>query len=122
MEAAMGLHFIGTEPHRPGAEFDFERFPVNLPTRLIMIGHHFKSSEALCAMKDVSMSGARLKVGPDLMVPSHFFIIINGVHDEIGCTLVKRTLEEVSLKFNMLLADDFLDIILRRNAEFEANH
>ncbi|HWU64885.1 MAG TPA: PilZ domain-containing protein [Ensifer sp.] len=118
----MGLHFMGTEPHRPGAEFDYERFPVNLPTRLIMIGHHFKSSEALCMMKDVSVSGAKLKVEPDLMVPSHFFIIINGLHDEIGCTLVKRTLESVSLKFNMLLADDFLDIVLRRSAEFAASN
>ncbi|HZG31297.1 MAG TPA: PilZ domain-containing protein [Ensifer sp.] len=118
----MGLHFTGTEPHRPDAEFDFERFPVNLPTRLIMIGHHFKSSEALCMMKDVSASGAKLKVDPDLMVPSHFFIIINGLHDEIGCTLVKRTLESVSLKFNMLLADDFVEMILRRNTAFELNN
>lgn len=118
----MGLHFIGTEPHRPAAEFDFERFPVNLPTRLIMIGHHFKSSEALCMMADVSVSGAKLKVEPDLIVPSHFFIIINGLRDEIGCTLVKRTLETVSLKFNMLLADDFLEMILRRNLEFEASN
>lgn len=116
----MGLHFIGTEPRRPGAEFDYERHPVSLPTRLIMIGHHFRSSEALCTMQDVSVSGARLKVEPDLIVPSHFFILINGMHDEIGCTLVKRTLERVSLKFNMLLADDFLDLVLKRNAEFEA--
>lgn len=118
----MGLHLLGTEPHRPGAEFDYERFPVSLPTRLIMIGHHFKSSEALCTMKDVSVSGARLKVEPDLVVPSHFFIIINGVRDEIGCTLVRRTLETVSLKFNMLLADDFLETILQRNADFEKSN
>lgn len=118
----MGLHFIGTEPHRPGAEFDYERFPVNLPTRLIMIGHHFKSSEALCMMKDVSVSGAKLKVDPELIVPSHFFILINGLRDEIGCTLVKRTLDSASLKFNMLLADDFLDLILRRSSEFEASN
>lgn len=118
----MGLHLLGTEQHRPGAEFDYERYPVNLPTRLIMIGHHFKSSEALCMMKDVSASGARLKVEPDLRVPSHFFIIINGMHDEIGCTLVRRTLESVSLRFNMLLAEDFLEMILRRNGEFEKSN
>lgn len=84
-----------------------------------MIGYYFKFSEVLCMMKDVLVSGVKLKVEFDFMVLSYFFIIINGFYDEIGCMLVKWMLELVFLKFNMLFVDDFIEMILCRNMVFE---
>lgn len=115
----MGLQLSETKPAALSGDYDFERYPTSLPARIMMLGHHLKMQEALCTMKDISCSGARLKVDPSTQVPPHFFLQINGMHDEIGCTMVSRTLEYVSLKFNMLLADDFLLSVLRRNEEFE---
>jgi hypothetical protein len=102
------------------ADIDFERFAIDLPGRIFMTGHHFHISDAVCAISDISCGGALLKVSPDTAISTHFFLQIKGMRDEIGCTMVSRTLELISTNFNMLLNEDFLHAILKRNAISEA--
>jgi hypothetical protein len=112
----MPLQLTGIEPRVHFCEPHFERFAVDLPGRLLMVGHHLKINDTLCTIEALSCSGALLKVDHSTVVPTMFFLQINGTRDEIGCAMASRNIEHISLNFNMLLSDDFLNAVLRRNA------
>ena len=50
-------------------------------------------------------------------VPSNFFLEILGIHDEIGCTLIRREEEKVTVGFNMLIDAEFLHHVVRLSFE-----
>lgn len=119
MEGGMLLHLDRTDAKQTTLEPDFERFPVNLPARIFMIGHHLKTQEVTCMMEDISCSGARLKLEQTAAIPTTFYLNIVGMRDEIGCALVSRGNDHISLKFNMLLSEDVLSMILKRNVQLK---
>ncbi|MGA1801169.1 hypothetical protein [Rhizobium sp. HT1-10] len=96
-------------------------YVVDRPGKIIFVGHHLSTSaQTRCIIRTMSQSGATLDVGTGYDIPTHFFLEIIGIHDEIGCTLIKREGAEVTVGFNMLINAEFLHHVLRLN--FEASH
>ena len=99
----------------------FENFPVDRPGKIILVGHHLSTRTGLrCLIRTISLYGAELEISPHLEVPNNFFLEILGIHDEIGCTVIRREEEKVSVGFNMLIDREFLHHVIRLG--FEASH
>jgi hypothetical protein len=109
------------DTQHPEPERALEEFTVDRPGSIIFIGRHLSASQQVrCLIRTISLSGAELEVSPSLEVPNHFFLEILGIHDEIGCTLVKRDGAVATVGFNMLLNPEFLHHVLRLS--FETSH
>lgn len=99
----------------------FEKFPVDRPGRIIFVGHHLSTNTSFrCLIRRISLAGAELEISPHLPVPGNFFLEILGIHDEIGCTLIRREEEKVTVGFNMLIDPEFLHHVIRLS--FETSH
>lgn len=99
----------------------YRKFPVDRPGRIVLVGHHLSTKTSIrCLIRTISLYGAELEVSPHLPVPKNFFLEILGIHDEIGCTLIRREAEKVTVGFNMLLDAEFLHHVIRLS--FELDH
>jgi len=92
----------------------FQNFVVDRPGRIIIVGHHLSAKTHIrCLVRHISLYGALLEVSPYLTFPSNFFLEIVGIKDEIGCTVISREEEFVTVGFNMLIAQEFLTHVIR---------
>ncbi|MBT9368543.1 hypothetical protein [Rhizobium sp. CSW-27] len=99
----------------------FEKFEIDRPGKIIFVGRHLSTKNQMrCLVRRMSLYGAELDVSPHLPVPNHFFLEILGVRDEIGCTLIRRQKEKVTVGFNMLIDADFLHHVIRLS--FDTSH
>ena len=99
----------------------FEKFTIDRPGKIIFVGHHLSTNTHLrCLIRTISLYGAELDVSPQVPVPNNFFLEILGIHDEIGCTLIRREEEKVTIGFNMLINPEFLHHVIRLS--FETGH
>ena len=99
----------------------FDTFAVDRPGRVIFVGHHLSTKTQIrCLVRSISLYGAELEISPHLEIPNNFFLEILGIHDEIGCTLIRRTEEKIQVGFNMLIDSEFLHHVIRLN--FETSH
>ncbi|MDR6815189.1 hypothetical protein J2X76_000343 [Neorhizobium sp. 2083] len=99
----------------------FEKFPIDHPGKIIFVGHHLSTKTSFrCLIRSISLYGAELEVSPNLPVPNNFFLEILGIHDDIGCTLIRREEERVTVGFNMLIDAEFLHHVIRLS--FETSH
>lgn len=99
----------------------FEKYPIERPGKIIFVGHHLSTATHLrCLIRTMSLYGAELEVSPHIAVPSNFFLEILGIHDEIGCTVIRREEEKVTVGFNMLINAEFLHHVIRLS--FETSH
>ena len=98
----------------------FEKFTIDRPGKIIFVGRHLSTKTYLrCLIRTISLYGAELEVSPHVPVPSNFFLEILGIHDDIGCTLIRREAEKVTVGFNMLIDPEFLHHVIRLG--FETN-
>lgn len=99
----------------------YEQFVIDRPARIILVGHHLSTNNSLrCLMHSISLYGAELDVSANIEIPDNFFLEILGIHDEIGCTLIRRDKEKVTIGFNMLINPEFLHHVIRLS--FEVSH
>ncbi len=103
-------------PGRP--EHAYPIYEAHLPARIVLVGHHLSTkTHVRCLVKSISLYGATLEVSPYLAFPTNFFLEILGIRDEIGCTVITRDEEIVTVGFNMLIAEEFLMHVLRLGHE-----
>lgn len=96
----------------------YEKFRIDRPGRIIFVGHRLSTTSSMrCLIQSISRYGAELEVSPQLDVPAHFFLEILGIHDEIGCTVIRREEEKVTVGFNMLIDPEFLHHVVRLSFE-----
>lgn len=96
----------------------YEKFTVDRPGKIVFVGHRLSiSSSARCLVRRISQYGAQLEVSPKVELPSHFFLEILGIRDEIGCTVTRREGEIVTVGFNMLIDPEFLHHVRRLSFE-----
>ena len=96
----------------------FPKYVIDRPGKVIFVGHHLSTaSHFRCIVRNISLYGADLDVSPNLTMSKNFFLEILGIHDEIGCTVIRREAEHVVVGFNMLLAPEFLHHVIRRGFE-----
>ncbi|SMD11340.1 hypothetical protein [Rhizobium sp. RU36D] len=99
----------------------YEKYKVDRPGKIIFVGHHLSTKNTLrCVIRKISLYGAELEVSPHQPMPKNFYLEILGIHDEIGCTLIRREAERVTVGFNMLLDAEFLHHVVRLS--FELGH
>jgi hypothetical protein len=99
----------------------YEKFRIDRPGKIIFVGHHLSTKTSLrCLIRSISLHGAELEVSPHLPMPNHFFLEILGIHDEIGCTVIRREAEKLTIGFNMLIDPEFLHHVVRLS--FELSH
>ena len=104
--------------HLDSQHCETEEFVADRPATIVSIGHHLATTMQLhCLVRTISRGGAVLDISPSHEIPSHFFLEILGIRDEIGCTLVRREGERATISFNMLIDPDFLHHVLRLGAE-----
>jgi hypothetical protein len=100
------------------AEKAYQEFTLDRPGKIIFVGHHLSTGKQVrCLIRTITLAGAQLEVSPEIDVPTHFFLEILGIHDEIGATLVKREGELLTISFNMLINQEFLHHVLRLSFE-----
>lgn len=100
------------------AEKAYREFNLDRPGTIIFVGHHLSTGHQVrCLIRTITLAGALLEVSPNVDVPTHFFLEILGIRDEIGATLVKREGELLTISFNMLLNSEFLHHVLRLSFE-----
>ncbi|TCL76242.1 hypothetical protein [Rhizobium sp. BK251] len=108
------------DKHGDQPERNYREFGIDRPGKIIFVGHHLSTkTQVRCLIRSITLAGAVLEVTPGLEVPNHFFLEILGIRDEIGCTLVKRDGELVTISFNMLINQEFLHHVLRLSFEAE---
>ena len=99
----------------------FEKFRVDRPGKIVFVGHHLSMARSQrCLIRNISLYGAELDVSPHVIVPPNFFLEILGIHDDIGCTLIRREAEKLTVGFNMLLDPELLHHVVRLS--FETSH
>lgn len=99
----------------------YEKYTIDRPGRIILVGHHLTTKTNLrCLIRSISLHGAELDVSPHVTVPQHFFLEILGIRDAIGCTIIRREEERLTVGFNMLLDAEFLHHVVRLS--FELGH
>ncbi|CAN7233005.1 hypothetical protein J2T08_001286 [Neorhizobium galegae] len=99
----------------------FEKFTIDRPGKVILVGHHLSTKTSFrCLIRSISLYGAEIEVGPTLPMPNNFFLEILGIHDDIGCTVIRREEERVTIGFNMLIDAEFLHHVIRLS--FETSH
>lgn len=100
----------------------FEMYRLDLPGKIILIGHHLSTANHVrCLIRGISLYGAELEVPPAAQFPKNFFLEILGIRDEIGCTLMRRQEEKLSVGFNMLIAPEFLTHVLKLGQDANRN-
>lgn len=111
----MSLHIQDLDKTKTDApDKAYEMFRLERPGKIVFVGHHLSTSNHVrCLILGISLYGAELEVVPTVQLPNNFFLEILGIHDEIGCTLMRRQEEKVSVAFNMLIAPEFLHHVLR---------
>jgi hypothetical protein len=120
-EGVMPLNMDHDPAQSASREQAFEKFPIERPGKIIFVGHHLSTGTYLrCLIRTMSLYGAELEVSPHIPVPSNFFLEILGIHDEIGCTVIRREEEKVTVGFNMLINAEFLHHVIRLS--FETSH
>lgn len=103
------------------AERRFEKFTIDRPGKVVLVGHHLSTTTSIrCLIRTISLQGAELDVSPHVPVPTNFFLNILGIRDDIGCTVVSREEEKVTVSFNMLIDAEFLHHVIRLS--FETSH
>ena len=96
----------------------FESYRLDRPGKIIFVGHHLSTkNHTRCLIKTISLYGAEVEVSPTAELPKNFFLEILGIHDEIGCTLMRRHEEKAVIGFNMLINPEFLHHVLKLNFE-----
>lgn len=96
----------------------YEKFTIDRPGKIIFVGHHLSTKNNLrCLIRTISHYGAEVEVSPHVPVPANFFLEILGIRDEIGCTLIRREAERVTVGFNMLIDPEFLHHVVRLSFE-----
>lgn len=112
----------GTETQEPASlRRVFEKFTIDRPGKIVLVEHHLSTKTSIrCLIRTISLQGAELEVTPHIPVPSHFFLAILGIRDEIGCTVMAREEEKVTVGFNMLINPEFLHHVIRLS--FETSH
>lgn len=105
----------------PSPDQAFEKFQIDRPGKIVFVGHHLSTKTAFrCLIRKISLYGAELEISPHLPVPTNFFLEILGIHDDIGCTVMRRQEEKVTVGLNMLLDPEFLHHVIRLS--FETSH
>ena len=114
----MPLQIRMPENARAAPEELYDRFTVERPGRIVFVGHRLSTANSVrCVIRRISMSGAELDVEATIDVPTHFFLEILGIRDEIGCTMIRREGPVVTVGFNMLLDPEFLHHVRRLSFE-----
>ena len=99
----------------------FEKFTVDRPGRIVSVGRHLSTTTQFrCLVRTISLYGAELEVSRHVPVPNNFFLEILGIHDDIGCTIIRRDGEKLTVGFNMLIDAEFLHHVIRLG--FETSH
>lgn len=105
----------------PAAVFDdaFRKYLIDRPGKILFVGHHLTRSEHVrCLVRYISRQGADLEISPFLRISETFFLVIQGSAEEIGCSLIRREDERVSVAFNMLLSSSYLRFLRQLNEDY----
>lgn len=96
----------------------YEKFKIDRPGKIFFIGHHLSTKSSMrCVIRTLSLYGAEIEVSPHQEMPTNFFLEILGIHDQIGCTVIRREAEKVTIAFNMLIDPEFLHHVVRLSFE-----
>ncbi|WP_313196567.1 hypothetical protein [Shinella zoogloeoides] len=93
----------------------FVQYRVDKPGFITPIGHHLSTAQRYtCLVRSISSAGAAISINKALELPENFYLEIMGIRDGIPCTEFKREGEEMTVRFNMFLDTDFLNLVLGR--------
>ncbi|WEX78405.1 hypothetical protein PYH37_003287 [Sinorhizobium numidicum] len=91
-----------------------QHYFIERPCRILVIGSQLKAKTRYqCLLRHISIAGAMLDFNAAIILPKHFFLEIDGFNEEIGCAEVHRSGTELGVRFNMLLAQEFLSRLIR---------
>lgn len=111
----MSLESIHEQVRLLNPKRSFVQHRIDRPGHVIPVGHHLSAStEHACVIRTISSAGAVISVSSELELPENFFLRIGGMRDEIGCTEIRRDKSERTVRFNMFLDVDYLNLVLSR--------
>ncbi|MFB2551056.1 PilZ domain-containing protein [Ensifer soli] len=108
------IHIADAGPQ--AATGHYEHFNIERPCRLMIIGDHLKVKRRYNGLlRQISMGGALVDASPALPLPRQFFLEIDGLDLEIGCSTVYRKGSQLGVRFNVPLQQDTLRRLIRLN-------
>ncbi|ASY68161.1 hypothetical protein [Sinorhizobium fredii] len=109
---SMIMHLALGKPGQSAGAYPHCR--IERPCRILVIGSQLKAKTKYQALlRHISIGGAMLDFNAAILLPKHFFLEIDGFKEEIGCAEVYRSGSELGVRFNMLLAQEFLSRLIR---------
>lgn len=109
---SMIMHLAQGKPGQSAVAYP--HFHIERPCRILVIGSQLKAKTKYHALlRHISIGGALLDFNAAVLLPKHFFLEIDSVREEIGCAEVYRNGAELGVRFNMLLAHEFLSRLIR---------
>ncbi|MBN9053364.1 MAG: hypothetical protein BGO06_19265 [Shinella sp. 65-6] len=113
----MPLETVHDQVHLRNPKRSFVQYRLDKPGYITPIGHHLSTAlRYTCLIRSISSAGAVISINKTLTLPENFYLEIHGIRDEIPCTEFKRDGEEMTVRFNMHLDVDFLNLVLGRPA------
>ena len=109
---SMIMHLAQGKPGQSAVAYP--HYHIERPCRILIIGSQLKAKTKYQALlRHISIGGALLDFNASILLPKHFFLEVDGFKEEIGCADVHRSGTELGVRFNMLLAQDFLSRLIR---------
>lgn len=89
-----------SDTHSDFYEKKHQRYKVRHEARIITIGRGLSGLfERRARLTDISVAGAGLEVGHFIGLPSHYYLMIEGIPNRIGCAEIYRQGSNVGVKF-----------------------
>ncbi|APG90441.1 hypothetical protein [Sinorhizobium americanum] len=109
---SMIMHVAHGKPGQSAVAYP--HYHIERPCRILVIGSQLKAkTKYQPLLRHISIGGAMLDFNAAILLPKHFFLEIDGFKEEIGCAEVHRSGAELGVRFNMLLAQEFLRTLIR---------
>lgn len=113
---SMIMHLVQNRSGQSAAAYP--HYVIERPCRVLVIGSQLKvKTKYRALLRHISIGGAMLDFNAAITLPKHFFLEIDGFKEEIGCAEVHRNGTEFGVRFNMLLAQEFLRQLIRMQFE-----
>lgn len=95
-------------------ERQFEHYKVKRDARIVTIGRGLTGLyERPAKLVDISIAGAGLEVPHFIGLPTHYYLIIEGFPNRIGCAEIHRSGSRVGVKFIAKINESLIHRMIR---------
>lgn len=109
---SMLMHVADAKLGQPSKTY--KHFYIERPCRILIMGEHLKPKTRYQGLlRHISIGGAMLDFSATIFLPKQFFLQIDGMRDEIGCSQVHRSGTQLGVRFNIPVVPEYVSRLIR---------